>query len=88
MDRTIIISTIHLTRILRYAIYYSLRYTIYYSLRKLLVRGKYIWSTSEYLYIIFEFDTRILLLNITATYEACDISLPADLKSNCIELEY
>ena len=42
----------------------------------------------KYLYIIFEFDTRILLSNITATYEACDISLPSDIKSNCIELEY
>ena len=32
--------------------------------------------------------TAVLLSIITATYEACDISWPSDLKANCIELEY
>ena len=34
---------------------------------------------------MYIFDTRILLSNITATYETCDISWPSDLKFNCVD---
>ena len=65
---------------LQYTINYnSLR--INYSLRSL-VRGN-IFEVC--IYLILEYYCRILLSNITATYETCDISWPSDLKFNCVD---